>query len=93
MLGRGCLKILCWQRCFAGDGALLAKMSLDVIHIRIELTVNVNAPALFNLTSQGTSRDKIFFPREEKKLTPRHPQISRFSCLSITVKKGVNVNC
>ena len=28
--------------CFAGEDALLAKMSLDVIHIRIELTVNVN---------------------------------------------------
>ena len=68
MLGRGCLKILCWQRCFAGDGALLAKMSLDVIHIRIELTVNVNAPALFNLTSQGTSRDKIFVSSRGKKI-------------------------
>ena len=53
---------------FAGDGALLAKMRLDVIHIRIELTVNVNAPALFNLTSQGTSRDKIFVSSRGKKI-------------------------
>ena len=78
---------------FAGDGALLAKMSLDVIHIRIELTVNVNAPALFNQHLSRYFSRQDFFPREEKKLTPRQPHITRFSCLSITMKKGVNVNC
>ena len=51
--------VFCWRRSFAGDGALLAKVSLDVIHIRIELTVNVNAPALFN---QHLSR---YFSRQD----------------------------
>ena len=68
MLGCGRLKMFCWRRCFAGDGVLLAMVSLDVIHIRIELTVNVNAPALFNQHLSRYYSLQDFFSLARKKI-------------------------